>query len=263
VSTTDMSRGVNGAGSQRLGPKRRGSAERGATGATTEDTVIRPEVAQLPWAPVLLNPRRLASAAIGTARHGTNYTRQLASIVTGGSPIQPAKGDRRFADPTFTDHPVYRRVMQAYLALCSEVDAAVAEAELPWKDKELLHFFAEMVTSTLAPTNLLLRNPAATEAIITQIERFAPGFHDRIVGRTVRTTTQMSTYNPNYVGGDIMTGSKDFRQLAFGPRITLSPYRIGLRGMYICSAATPPGPGAHGMCGANAAETALHELDRH
>ena len=103
----------------------------------------------------------------------------------------------------------------------------------------------------------------ATEAIITQIERFAPGFRERIVGQTVRTTSQMPLYNPNYVGGDIMTGSKDIRQLAFGPRITLSPYRIGLRGMYICSAATPPGPGAHGMCGANAAETALNELDRH
>jgi len=102
----------------------------------------------------------------------------------------------------------------------------------------------------------------ATAAIVTQIERFAPGFRERIVGQTVRTTKQMSLYNPNYVGGDIMTGSKDIRQLAVGPRITLSPYRIGLRGMYICSAATPPGPGAHGMCGANAAETALNELDR-
>jgi len=102
----------------------------------------------------------------------------------------------------------------------------------------------------------------ATAAIVNQIERFAPGFRERIVGQTVRTTKQMSLYNPNYVGGDIMTGSKDIRQLAFGPRITLSPYRIGLRGMYICSAATPPGPGAHGMCGANAAEAALNELDR-
>src|ERR1700730_11708335 len=100
----------------------------------------------------------------------------------------------------------------------------------------------------------------ATEAIIAQIERFAPGFRDRIIGKTVRTTRQMSAYNPNYVGGDIMTGSKDILQLTFGPRITLSPYKIGVPGMYICSAATPPGPGAHGMCGANAAEVALSEL---
>ncbi|MDT5092034.1 MAG: hypothetical protein QOH60_1397 [Mycobacterium sp.] len=100
----------------------------------------------------------------------------------------------------------------------------------------------------------------ATEAIISQIERFAPGFRERIVGRIVRSTTQMASYNTNYVGGDIMTGSKDIRQLTFGPRITLSPYRIGVQGMYICSAATPPGPGAHGMCGANAAKVALGGL---
>ena len=100
----------------------------------------------------------------------------------------------------------------------------------------------------------------ATEAIIGQIERFAPGFRERIVGSTVRSTTQMATYNPNYVGGDIMTGAKDIRQLTFGPRITLSPYTIGVPGMYICSAATPPGPGAHGMCGANAAQLALAHL---
>jgi phytoene dehydrogenase-like protein len=49
--------------------------------------------------------------------------------------------------------------------------------------------------------------------------------------------------------------------LTFGPRVTLSPYKIGVRGMYICSAATPPGPGAHGMCGANAAQLALAQLN--
>ena len=101
----------------------------------------------------------------------------------------------------------------------------------------------------------------ATATITAQIERFAPGFRERIVGQTVRTTTQMASYNPNFVGGDIMTGSKDIRQLTFGPRITLSPYNVGLRGMYICSAATPPGPGAHGMCGYNAAQSALADLN--
>jgi len=102
----------------------------------------------------------------------------------------------------------------------------------------------------------------ATEAIIAQVERFAPGFRDRIVGTAVRTTAEFASYNPNYVGGDIMTGAKDIRQLTFGPRTTLSPYSIGLHGMYICSAATPPGPGAHGMCGANAASSALGYLAR-
>lgn len=70
----------------------------------------------------------------------------------------------------------------------------------------------------------------------------------------------MDTYNPNYAGADIMTGAKDIRQLTFGPRITLLPYMIGAPGRYICSAATPPEPGAHGMCGANAARLALAYL---
>jgi phytoene dehydrogenase-like protein len=101
----------------------------------------------------------------------------------------------------------------------------------------------------------------ASAAIIAQIERFAPGFRDRVIGQTVSTTTQFATHNPNFVGGDIMTGAKDFPQLVFGPRITLSPYHIGVPGMYICSAATPPGPGAHGMCGNHAGQAALRDLD--
>src|SRR5208282_1273562 len=76
----------------------------------------------------------------------------------------------------------------------------------------------------------------ATGAIVAQIERFAPGFRDRIVGRAVRSTTQMAAYNPNYVGGDIVTGAKDIPQVVFGPRTTVSPYRVGVPGMYICSA---------------------------
>jgi phytoene dehydrogenase-like protein len=102
----------------------------------------------------------------------------------------------------------------------------------------------------------------ATDAMIAQIERFAPGFRDRIVGLRVRTTAQMATYNANYIGGDIVTGAKDIRQLICGPRITLSPYALRVPGMYICSAATPPGPGAHGMCGYHAARTALAQLHR-
>lgn len=102
----------------------------------------------------------------------------------------------------------------------------------------------------------------ATEAIIAQIERFAPGFRDRIIGTAGRSTAEMFSYNPNYVGGDIITGAKDVRQLVFGPRISLDPYRVGIPGMYICSASTAPGPGAHGMCGYHAAQEALARLRR-
>jgi phytoene dehydrogenase-like protein len=102
----------------------------------------------------------------------------------------------------------------------------------------------------------------ATEAIIAQIERFAPGFRQRIIGTAVRSATQMSVYNANYVGGDIIGGSASPAQLLFRPRLAVDPYFTGISGVYLCSASTPPGAGAHGMCGANAAARALARLGR-
>ena len=100
----------------------------------------------------------------------------------------------------------------------------------------------------------------ATEAIITQIERFAPGFRERIIGTAVRSATEMSVYNANYVGGDVIGGSASPAQLLFRPRFAVDPYFTGISGVYLCSASTPPGAGAHGMCGANAADRALARL---
>lgn len=100
----------------------------------------------------------------------------------------------------------------------------------------------------------------ATEAIEAQIERFAPGFRERILARHVRSAEAMATYNVNCIGGDIVTGANDPRQMIFRPRVTTKPYSTGIDGVYICSAATPPGAGAHGMCGYNAAQAALHGL---
>lgn len=100
----------------------------------------------------------------------------------------------------------------------------------------------------------------ATEAILDQIERFAPGTRERIVARTTRSAGEFSTYNANYVGGDIITGANTPRQLVFRPRVTLNPYATGIPGHYICSAATPPGGGIQGMNGYNAARAALKEL---
>ena len=97
-----------------------------------------------------------------------------------------------------------------------------------------------------------------TDRVEAHIERYAPGFSDTIVGRHTMGPAALEAYNPNYVGGNIMTGAKNIPQLVFGPRKTLHPYDTGLPGHYLCSAATPPGPGAHGMCGANAATRALH-----
>lgn len=100
----------------------------------------------------------------------------------------------------------------------------------------------------------------ATELITAQIERFAPGFRDTIRAVHVRTTTEMSVHNANYVGGDIVTGANSAVQLVLRPRPALDPYATGVSGVYLCSAATPPGAGAHGMCGYHAARSALAYL---
>jgi phytoene dehydrogenase-like protein len=102
----------------------------------------------------------------------------------------------------------------------------------------------------------------ATAQIEAQIERFAPGFRERVLARHVRSVTQMEAHNANYVGGDVVTGSNDARQLVFRPRAALDPYTTGIPGVYLCSAATPPGAGAHGMCGYNAASSALRRLEQ-
>jgi phytoene dehydrogenase-like protein len=102
----------------------------------------------------------------------------------------------------------------------------------------------------------------ASDAILGQIERFAPGFRERIVASNTRGPADLEAYNANYVGGDIITGANTPVQLLFRPRFALDPYSTGAPGLYICSAATPPGAGAHGMGGYNAARSALRYLER-
>jgi phytoene dehydrogenase-like protein len=99
-----------------------------------------------------------------------------------------------------------------------------------------------------------------TEALTAQIERFAPGFRDRIVGTYVRSATDMAAYNPNYIGGDISAGANTAHQIVFRPRIAPNPYTLGIKGIYLCSSATPPGGGVHGMGGFHAAEAALKRM---
>ena len=99
-----------------------------------------------------------------------------------------------------------------------------------------------------------------TEQIEAQIERFAPGFRDLILARSVMTAADMERHNPNYVGGDINCGAGTLRQTVFRPAVRWNEYRTALPGVYLCSAATPPGGGVHGMCGAGAAGAALVDL---
>jgi phytoene dehydrogenase-like protein len=103
-------------------------------------------------------------------------------------------------------------------------------------------------------------NVDMTLQIEKQVERFAPGFKDRIIGRHVMNTAQLEEYNTNYIGGDIVGGIMDLRQLFTRPALRLSPYKTSAKGIYICSSSTPPGGGVHGMCGYHAAKKALKDV---
>ncbi|HEY4690359.1 MAG TPA: NAD(P)/FAD-dependent oxidoreductase [Anaerolineae bacterium] len=99
-----------------------------------------------------------------------------------------------------------------------------------------------------------------SDRIEAQIERFAPGFRNRVLARSIRNAVDMEHYNPNYVGGDINGGVQDLRQLFTRPVARVHPYSVPANGIYICSSSTPPGGGVHGMCGHFAAQAALRNL---
>jgi phytoene dehydrogenase-like protein len=95
--------------------------------------------------------------------------------------------------------------------------------------------------------------------IEAQIERFAPGFRELVLARSVKTAADLERYNPSYVGGDIAAGASTLRQTFGRPTLRWNPYRTPLPGVYLCSGSTPPGGGVHGMCGYHAARAALRQ----
>jgi phytoene dehydrogenase-like protein len=101
-----------------------------------------------------------------------------------------------------------------------------------------------------------------TDAIETQIERFAPGFRDLVLARTATAPADIAARNPNNSGGDIAAGRCDQLRLLFRPVLKPVPYATPDRSIFLCSSATPPGPGVHGMCGYHAAATALRRVFR-
>jgi phytoene dehydrogenase-like protein len=99
-----------------------------------------------------------------------------------------------------------------------------------------------------------------TERIEAQVERFAPGFRELVLARSTMGPAELEAHNRNLVGGDLNGGAMDLGQLIFRPARKVVPYRTPLRGVYLCSASTPPGGGVHGMCGYSAARVALRDL---
>jgi phytoene dehydrogenase-like protein len=100
-----------------------------------------------------------------------------------------------------------------------------------------------------------------SEPILRQVERFAPGFRDRILAMVASGPTQLEAYNANNIGGDIAGGRLDLGQLFTRPtRRFIDPYATPNRSIFIGSSSTPPGGGVHGMCGFHAAHSALRRL---
>jgi phytoene dehydrogenase-like protein len=96
-----------------------------------------------------------------------------------------------------------------------------------------------------------------TARIEAQMDRFAPGFRDLILGRHTMTASALEAHNASMVGGDIAGGANDLRHFLFRPTPRWNPYATPNPRVFICSSSTPPGGGVHGMCGYHAARTVL------
>ena len=167
--------------------------------------------------------------------------RAAGTVHVGGSLKDIAAAERLVARGTMPERP--------FILVCQQ---AVADPTRSRGEIQPLYAYAHVPHAFYGDVN------AAIEA---QIERFAPGFRDRILDRFVQGVAYWEQHNANYVGGDIVTGANGPRQMFARPRLALDPYSLGSPGLYICSAATPPGAGAHAMCGFNAAQSALKHLD--
>lgn len=141
------------------------------------------------------------------------------------------------------EHPAWPFVLVAQQSLFDPARAPQGR-HTAWAYCHVPHGSAEDVTGRLE----------------AQIERFAPGFRDRILARRTHTAADMEAYNPNYIGGDINAGVQDLRQLFTRPVARLNPYTTPVQGLYLCSSSTPPGGGVHGLCGYYAGRTALQRL---
>jgi phytoene dehydrogenase-like protein len=169
-------------------------------------------------------------------------SRLAGTVHVGGTFEEIATAERAVCKGTMPDRP--------YVLVCQQY---VADPSRSQGDVHPLYAYAHVPAGWTGD---------ATEHVVGQIERFAPGFRERILNTHVRDVAAMEDHNVNYVGGDVVTGSNSMRQLVFRPRPALDPYTTGVDGVYLCSAATPPGAGAHGMCGWNAAQSALARIAR-
>jgi phytoene dehydrogenase-like protein len=151
-----------------------------------------------------------------------------------------------------------------------ESEAAVARGQHPARPFVLLTQ-PSLFDTTRAPNGFhtawaYCHVPSGSDANMTpqieaQVERFAPGFGDTILTRSTFSAQNMAHHNANLVGGDISGGAVDLRQLVARPAFRFPPHTTPMKGIYVCSSSTPPGPGVHGLCGYLAARSAIRRMD--
>lgn len=212
-----------------------------------------------------LTPRQVL--AIGGDRIPPRYARTLRRYRYGPG---VCKVDWALSEPVPWAHPEVARAGTVHLGgTLDEIAAAEAEVlagRVP--DRPFVIFVqATVADASRAPAGAhtgwaychVPRGSTAecTTAIEEQVERFAPGFRDTILARHTMSAAALGAYDANYVGGDIHGGAGDLRQLFTRPSVSLRPWVTPIAGVYLCSSATPPGGGVHGMCGHHAAHAAL------
>jgi phytoene dehydrogenase-like protein len=236
-------------------------------GTLRTDTYIQ-SIAELPSATVtLFDTSARAMGAIAGQRLPQRYLSMLGRIRYGNA---VAKVDFALSDPVPWMNPevgeagtMHLGGTRAEVALAENTVTAGQHAEWPYvlvsqptsfdpsrapAGKHVLWAY------THVPRNSRIDQ---TEAITRQIERFAPGFRDTILASSSRTAEQIADYNPNYIGGDIASADGSFAGLIARPTLSPDPWRTPGAGIYLCSSASAPGPGVHGLAGWRAALSAL------
>ncbi|MCU1571087.1 MAG: dehydrogenase [Naasia sp.] len=239
-----------------------------AHGGRIETGVAIGSIDELPQArAVLFDTSARALARIAASRLPEDYRRKLNRLRYGNA---VAKADFALSGPVPWANPEVARAGTVHLGGSRE-EVAYAEREVAAGRHAARPYVLVSQPSefdaTRAPegqgalwayTHVPRRSTSdQTETIIRQIERFAPGFRDVILASSHRTAVQVEAYDPNYVGGDIASGSGHFSQLVARPTLSPTPWRTAGKGIYLCSASAAPGPGVHGMAGWHAALTAL------
>ncbi|MET4783084.1 phytoene dehydrogenase-like protein [Glaciihabitans sp. UYNi722] len=236
-------------------------------GEIVTDTEIT-DIAELPTATAVLfdtTPRALSS--IAGARLPHSYRRSLDRFRYGGA---VAKVDFALSDPVPWTNPQLAGAATLHVggtrAQMVQAEADVAAGRDP-QDPYVLVSQPTPFDPSRAPDGkhvlwAYTHVPKGSthdrqEAIIAKIERYAPGFRDTILATASRTATDIGRYNPNYIGGDIGAGDVGLGQLIARPVLSPTPWRTPARGIYLCSASTPPGPGVHGLAGYYGAMDAL------